>query len=233
MPGHGHRAGAVAGATTALLACLAPLLAAAPATAGDALTIYRCTASDGTVSLGNQPCGSGERQQQRTMERPRDPAPGANPVPPAPAQPAPPPRSIVHVVRVQDPEPMYACTAPDGERYLSDQPQGTPRWVPIWVAGRAPPPRLHPPRPPARPGPGRDPVPPVRPPHPGTALVATGTWVQDPCERLPQEEVCARLSDRRYGILRVYHGLMPSERQALDAEQARIDARMARDCGGG
>src|SRR5690606_36062083 len=57
-------------------------------------------------------------------------------------------------------------------------------------------------------------------------------WVQDPCERLPQEEVCAHLSDRRYEILRVYHAAMPSEREALDAEQAGIDARLARDCPG-
>ena len=59
-----------------------------------------------------------------------------------------------------------------------------------------------------------------------------GTWVRDACVRLPQEDICRRLSDRRYEILRTYHAAMPSGRAELDREQARIDARMATDCPG-
>ena len=62
--------------------------------------------------------------------------------------------------------------------------------------------------------------------------VPGGTWVRDPCVRLPQQEVCRRLSDRRFEILRIYHAAMPSGRAELDREQARIDAQLASDCPG-
>lgn len=209
---------------------LAWLLVAGPAaTAGPAdLTIYRCTGSDGSVTLGNTPCSDGEREQQRVMQRPQDPpagataapAPGAAGTAAAPAATAP-PRSV-RVVRVRPPQPMYACTTLEGERYLSEEDRAAPRWVPLWVTGRAAamPRWQHP----SGPRSGR--------PHPGPALAAAGTWVQDRCERLPQEEVCRHLSDRRYEILRIYHAAMPSEREALDAEQAVLDARLAADCAG-
>ena len=58
-------------------------------------------------------------------------------------------------------------------------------------------------------------------------FVPGGTWVRDPCHPLPQEEICSRLSDRRYDILRRYGSAMPSERRALDLEQRGIDARLA------
>ncbi|ADV26085.1 hypothetical protein Psesu_0223 [Pseudoxanthomonas suwonensis 11-1] len=226
------------------LAVLLLATALPEASASGPVTIYRCTASDGTVSVGNTPCAGGQRQEQRQMQRPQDPAPGtvrevrstAEPAAPATAPP-----HEVRVVRVEPPQPMYACTTPDGERYLSDDDQGSARWAPLWVAGYAParphppqgprpgprPPQAGGPRPSPPPGPG--PAPGHRLPH-GPVLVPTGTWVQDACERLPQEEVCRHLSDRRYEILRIYHGAMPSEREALDAEQAGIDARLARDC---
>jgi hypothetical protein len=57
------------------------------------------------------------------------------------------------------------------------------------------------------------------------------TWVRDTCHMLPQQEVCARLSDRRYEIIRRYHSALLSERRQLDLEQRNIEARMANDCG--
>ena len=63
-------------------------------------------------------------------------------------------------------------------------------------------------------------------------VVPGGTWVRDPCIRLSQDEVCARLSDRRYEILRVYHAAMPSQRAELDREQRQIDAHLADHCPG-
>ena len=138
---------------------------------------------------------------------------------------------------------MYECTAPDGTTYTSDSDEGNQRWVPLWTLGYPvgpgprPPPR--PPLPPVRPasapttsplpahGPGHGP----RPPLPGV-VVPGGTWVRDPCIRLSQDEVCARLSDRRYEILRVYHAAMPSQRAELDREQRQIDAHLADHCPG-
>ena len=67
---------------------------------------------------------------------------------------------------------------------------------------------------------------------PGAVVVPGGTWVRDPCIRLSQDEVCARLSDRRYEILRVYHAAMPSQRTELDREQRQIDAHLADHCPG-
>lgn len=219
-------------ASTLLAALLLPAGVLADDAAPSGVVIYRCTASDGRVSLGNTPCAGGEQEQQRVMRRPQDPPPGSVP-PPAPARPpAAAPADTVRVVRVSPPQPMYACTTPGGEPYLSDEDRSVPRWVPLWVTGHPaaahlPPSRPHRPQRPPRPGNG-----PGQPAPPGPAAIATGTWVQDHCERLPQEQVCRHLSDRRYEILRTYHAAMPSERQALDAEQDGIDVRLAADCPG-
>ena len=67
-------------------------------------------------------------------------------------------------------------------------------------------------------------------PRPGPVFVPGGGWVRDTCHPLPQEEVCARLSDRRYEILRRYGAALPSDRRTLDLEQRGIDARLANDC---
>lgn len=216
--------------------------AEAPAPAG--VTIYRCTDSRGQlVALRDSPCRPGEQQETVTMQRPRDPPPRtattAAPVaPPAAASP-----QEIRIVTVQPPQPMFECTSPDGQTYASDSGEGTQRWVPLWAVGV---PAWHPPRP------GPPPRPPVAPPRPesgpgvtlpwpprpgprppgGVVVPAGGTWVRDPCVRIPQEEVCRRLSDRRFEILRIYHAAMPSGRAELDREQRVIDARMANDCRG-
>ena len=217
-----------------------------PKAAGANVTIYRCVDSRGQlVALRDSPCRAGERQEVLQMQRPQDPPPRMATTQ-ANATPAAAPAREIRVVSVQPPQPMYECTGGDGERYLSDSDEGNPRWVPYWTMGYpvvAVPPR--PPRPPVRPPPVRpagDPGPTPGPgPGPGfppprhhgpTLVVPGGTWVRDSCIRLPQDQVCARLSDRRYEILRIYHAGMPSERQALDREQAQLDARLANDCPG-
>jgi hypothetical protein len=59
-----------------------------------------------------------------------------------------------------------------------------------------------------------------------------GTWVRDDCHALPQQEVCARLSDRRDEIRRRFFNAMPSERDTLRVEERGINARLDDDCGG-
>lgn len=207
------------------------------------VTIYRCVAANGHVALRDSPCLKGEKQEVRAMQRPQDPPRGPAsvatpaPSPVAPAAPAP------RVVYLSPPKPMYECTTPEGETYTSDTGDGNPRWVsyglpypayPAWprssgsVSGNVSIGNGNlsfrsgdPPRPPP-PGGGHH--------RPGPVFVPGGTWVRDPCHPLPQEEVCSRLSDRRYDILRRYGSAMPSERRALDLEQRGIDARMANDC---
>ena len=216
-----------------------------------AVTIYRCSDAAGRlVALRDSPCRDGERQQTLQMQRPLDPPPRPATAPaPAPASER--PVQEIRIVTVPAPQPMYECTAPDGQVYTSDSEQGNRRWVPLWSVGRPLGPWTRPPhRPPAWPQPPAQPAPPVRPPggtpggvpppapgpHPPRPPVVVaipgGSWVHDPCVRLPQQDVCRRLSDRRFEILRIYHAAMPSGRAELDREQRAIDARMANDCRG-
>lgn len=216
--------------------------AADPAPPG--VTVYRCSDSRGQlVALRDSPCLAGERQQVLQMQRPQDPPPRAVTTAPVPPAPAAAPVREVRIVTVQPARAMYECVSPEGQRYTSDNDEGNPRWVPFWTLGYAhrpgwrpggPPPGGALPGGPMPGGPGGPggPMPPAHHPGPGYVAVPAGTWVRDRCERLTQGEVCGRLSDRRYEILRAYHASMPSQRQALDREQAQIDARMAGECGG-
>jgi len=211
-------------------------LAAGPP-AADNVRVYRCVASNGAVALQSTPCDDNHRQQVLDMQRPQDPPPRP---PPAPAAPAPAPvEREVRIVTVQPPQPLYECISPDGERYTSEDGVGNPRWVPLWVGGYSPRTRIGGSISGSatvgsgslsiqggRPGHGRP------HPHPGGAAVATGTWVRDTCHPLPQQEVCARLRDRRWELVRRYNSALQSERQALTREQRGIEARMDRDCGG-
>ena len=225
----------------ALASVLLAAQAAAPAQQANDVTIYRCIGGDGHLTLRDSPCAKGETQQVRSMQRPRDPAPGnaptASAAPPVPAAPTAQQTTVIYRI---PPQPMYECTTADGQRYASDNGDGNPRWVPLWTLGY---PTL------AR-------VPVVEPGRahvridngrvsggfrsggvservvPTYAGMGGGTWVRDTCHALPQQEVCARLSDRRYEIQRRYYSALQSERRDLDLEQRGIDARLGNDCGG-
>lgn len=202
------------------IACLLLAVNGLPArtAVAEELTIYRCTDAQGRLSVRDTPCLKGATQQQaQTLQRPRDPpAPPASPAPSVAPAPAP----VVHtqVIYRTPPRPMYECITGEGERYTSDNDEGNPRWVPLWAQGYVAVAGAH--------GAGRG-------GHGYTgAIVPYGsTWVRDSCHVLPQQEVCARLSDRRYEIMRRYNSALQSERRELDLEQRGIDARMANDCG--
>jgi len=230
-----------------VLICLPPTLVRA----GE-ITVYRCTDAAGRVSLRDTPCPRGQQQSTREMVRPKDPPPrAASPAPaaevPSPAPPSP------GIVVVHTPDPVYECVTPDGERYTASNPDGNPRWVPLWTLGypvhpdlSARPEGVHgridmgggnvrgrvelgstlPPRPPlTRPMPTR---------HPSGVVAAfpTGTWIRDACTRLPQAEVCARLRDRRYALDRRYNSALQSERRRITDEQRLIDAQLGETCVG-
>jgi hypothetical protein len=199
------------------------------------VTIYRCVGAAGALTLRDSPCAKGETQEVRSMQRPKDPAPGAvQAAKPVPA-PAAVPRREVQVVYRTPPRPMYECVTAEGERYVSDNGEGNPRSVPLWTLGY--PMWSH------RNGGGggisvsggRPPGDrPSRPDHPHrTGVVVPGgyTWVRDECHALPQQEICSRLSDRRYEIMRRYNSALQSEIRQLELEQRGIDARIANDCG--
>jgi hypothetical protein len=225
----------------ARLACGLLLAATLPATAGD-VTIYRCTDARGHLTLRDTPCTKGERQETREMLRPKDGAPAVAATP-APVQPrnadnAAPPRMLV----LRAPQPLYECVTPDGDHYTSDTPEGRPRWVPLWTLGY-PVPMAPYPYPSRRTGTdlaitgGNVSIhagstvlvpPPAYPAYPATA----GTWIRDACHALPQQEVCARLHDRRDEIRRRFFNAQPSERDVLRVEERGINARLDNDCGG-
>lgn len=213
-----------------LLASTLLVLPAWPASAQD-LTIYRCVAADGKLTLRDSPCAKGETQQVRSMARPRDPGPSVTPAKTAAPSPPVAPRPDVQIVYRMPARPLYECVASDGERYTSDNGEGNPRWVPLWTVGY--PAWSH------RNGGGQHGG---RPPHDrpgssspalqaGVVLPIGGTWVRDECHPLPQQEVCSRLSDRRYEIIRRYNSALQSERRQLELEQRGIEARIDNDCG--
>lgn len=202
--------------------------------------IYRCIGQSGAVSLQNAPCENARQQQVLDMQRPRDPPPrptttlSTDPARDA-AAPAPLPQREIRIVTVQPPQPMYECVTSEGQRYTSDDNEGNPRWVPLWTIGYAGgygygygDGRRH-----GGGGEGGRPRPPP-PVYPGVGVVvpAGSTLIRDACNALPPQEVCARLADRRWELIRRYNSALQSERRALETEQRGIDARLDRDCGG-
>lgn len=217
-----------------------PVLAAA-----DDVRVYRCVSSTGSVSLQDHPCSQG-RQEVRDLQRPRDPPPRVvRSDAPAAEAPAPRPEREVRHVFVQPPQPMYECISQDGDRYVSDSNEGNPRWVPLWATAWAPHRRpwdghgggIAPVRPAgvadAEPLQRSGGYPGQRPPSVGVgvSVPAGSILVRDTCHALPQQEVCARLDDRRWELDRRYNSALQSERTAITREQRGIDARMAQDCG--
>lgn len=221
------------------------LLSAAAGTPADpadppGVTVYRCTDARGKVELRDTPCGKAQHQQQRQMVRPKDappaparPAPAASPAPVA----APPPQVIV----INTPRPMYECVTPDGTRYTSETAEGNPRWMPLWAQGYP----VLAEGPVGYSGGGsvryRDRHSDIRYDSgggvrygvvPTIAAYGAGTWVRDACQALPQQEMCARLRDRRGKIGREFFNAQPSERERLGAEERSLDARLSSDCGG-
>lgn len=219
----------------ALALGLLPLYAAPalPARAAqDNVTVYRCTDAKGRLTLRDTPCRKGETQSTREMLRPRDPPPRRT-VATRGAPPAPVVRETTRVVVVERAQPLYECTTADGATYTSATPEGNPRWVPLWTLGypvygrdrfgrwQGPNDGIGRPTP----RPDRD----GRMPTMGYGY-AGGTWVRDACSALPQDEVCARLRDRRDALDRRYNSALQGERSAITAEQRGIDARLAQDC---
>jgi hypothetical protein len=201
-------------------ALLIALLLAALPVAADTVTLYRCTDKAGHETIRDTPCAKGQSQREVVMQRPQDPPPRvvsagvAAPQPPA-QTPAP---TVTQVIYRTPPRPMYECITPEGQTYTSDNGEGNPRQVPLWASGYGPIDAGRPHRPVA---------------YVGTMVPLGTTWVRDSCNALPQQEVCARLGDRRWEIQRRYNSALQSERRALDREQRGIDARMANDCGNG
>jgi hypothetical protein len=139
---HARRANALAASLVTAIACAALALAVprpataqvASASAESHVTVYRCIADDGRVTLRDTPCAKGFRQETRSMVRPVEAPPAPKPVAVAAPAPAPAPPRVV-IVREPAPTPMYECTTPGNTTYTSDSAEGNLRWVPMWTLG--------------------------------------------------------------------------------------------------
>lgn len=131
-------------AANLLIASLAPhaAQAAAPAPAGS-MTIYRCTAADGTVSFQNdRRCPPGSTQEVRRMPIPATPPPATPPPAPAVAAPAPAPTPAPVApptpaprAAPQPPPPLFACRSWDERDYFGDLAEPPPTCVPMETVG--------------------------------------------------------------------------------------------------
>lgn len=229
------------------IAALLILAAVAPQARGvDEVTIYRCTDANGRLTLRDTPCQKDQKQQTRTMLRPKDApaAPRAAPIRPRMRADD---GAVAHAPTgyLAPLRPMYECTTPDGDIYTSDSGDGHPRWVPYWTLGYP----MATPRPQTlgsggmnisgggmNIGNGGTPIDgrhtSLHPPLFYGAAYGAPVYVQDECHELPPDEMCARLVDRRDAIRTRFFNAMPSERDQLRIEERGINARLGNDCGG-
>lgn len=184
-----------------------------PVQADDEVRIYRCKIGARTVTQ-DKPCKAGQEISRQDMTRPRDPvAPVVISAPRTSTRVSP---NVTYVINspAAATRPVYQCISPEGERYTHEDPNGLARWVPAYGISYGLPIGL------PRSGHNRWHGP----------LIAGGMWVRDLCTPLPQSETCAVLSERRTAIMRKNVALQASDRDALAAEAAGIEARLRADC---
>ena len=200
------------------------LAAALPASAGSTLVIYRCVATDGSVTIQNgAKCPKGMREQKRVLDTPAPAAPLQAPArvaAPAPVAPIPTvevpvsPTAIgvsAPAVDALDPAPpdttatsrlppplLYACLTADAQRYFSDEAESS-RCTPLQAVGLD----------------GRSPA-------AGDACEV----VQDRCEPIAEGERCAAWAERRR-VAEQALTFMPEQVDTARAEIAHIDATVA------
>lgn len=208
--------------------------ASAPAASAE-LTVFRCVAAGGGVTLQDRPCPPDTTQEARRLRRPLDPPPM-----PRPAAPAPPARPAADAAATEPapvarraPAPRYECLRDDGVVYENDTGIPEVRWVPLWTLGLDP-------RAPARTfgrtgakperRPGFRPRVPERVDDPEFAL-GPGAWVEDVCRPLSVAELCRR---QRAQIDELRHRAASTTTGAaarLDAERVQRRIQFAEECG--
>lgn len=169
------------------------------------VTIYRCTDTHGGVTLQDEPCAAGQRQERRQMQRPKDPptkppAPPGRTPPSPPAASPPPPASPPPVVRTPPP-PLWQCTTYDGDVRYSETLDPNPRCVPLAVLG-----------------------------YDVGALGATCRWIEDSCVWLSDAAACEqyarKLDQAESDALHAF-----SDTQAYrDSEVRRLKEIVRGDC---
>lgn len=166
----------------------------------DEVVIYRCSGDDGSVTLQDFPCASGQSQHERRYERPVDPpvvpaTPDAlSPPPPTSAEDTGAPAEQEPAPRVDVPA-LFECRTFDGQDYFSERGDGNRRCVPLEITriGTAP--------------------------LPGAANACE--WVVDDCTRLDADAACS-------GWQRLHREAVRAEREAFSDTLADVRADLAR-----
>lgn len=129
------------------LLLLAALLLGDAIAANGNVVIYRCTATDGALTLQNNvPCPKGTRQEKRVIASPPSapayvpattPAPAAPAAAPAPLAKAPaaPEVAIIAAADRLPPPALFRCNTYDNDSYLSDTGTPAPRCVRLNTTG--------------------------------------------------------------------------------------------------
>ena len=223
---------------------VAGLCLAGRGAAAEDVTIYRCTDGAGRLTLRDSPCTQGEKQESRSMARPKD-APRLPPAPPVRevSTQRDQPRSTHYIT---PPRISYECVTVDGERYTSDSGVGQMRFEPNYLpysvlaypgtghvrsGGSSAAISYHGSQVSAGVQVGGGPGRPIGRPE-IVPVIPVGEWVRDTCYALPQAEACDRLRDDRSELNRRWHNAQPSERAQIDLETRSLDARLDNDCGG-
>lgn len=174
--------------------------------ASPTVVVHRCTDARGHVTLQDDPCPKGNRDEAREMTRPKDPPPGTRRALPAPvlvdAPDTPPPRPA----RVFIPPPaMYQCTTYDGDSRYSESYDPNPRCEPLVLYY----------------------------PYPNnlTPAQALGCrWVEDSCVRLSDRAACDRWKQMRKDAVSEATRAFSDTAQYRKSELARISQIVDESC---
>jgi hypothetical protein len=212
-----------------LLGCAVPAAAA-----GAEMTVFRCVATDGGVTLQDVPCPPDSTEAARRLRRPLDPpaAPRAA-VPAAAPPPEESPAAPAEPLPRRAPAPRYECLRDDGVVYENDSGVPEVRWVPLWTLGVDP---RAPARTFGRTGAKPERRPGFRPRVPGqapeAAALGPGAWVEDVCRPLAVAELCRRQRTLIDELAHRAASTTTGEAARLDAERAQRRRRYAEECGG-
>ena len=111
------------------------LFAVGPAATQD-ITVYRSQDAGGRVTLQDEPCAAGQRQTERRMTRPQDPAPKpATPASDRPQVDDAPPVEPLPAPLPYPPPPLFQCTNYDGDVRYSENYDPETACVPLAVLG--------------------------------------------------------------------------------------------------
>lgn len=104
---------------------------------GATVTVRRCTDGKGRVTLQDDPCPPGSREQTRAMTRPKDPPVSSSAVRVADTPAMPQPQLVdadLPPARLPiPPPPMYRCTSYDGDERFSESYDPNPRCEPLVI----------------------------------------------------------------------------------------------------